>query len=159
MITSVGGHIKSYAPGEWAGFNGDRSLFVAVVPTADAVSFPDLALSRAEFVAVVQAPYNAVGPHPFQVPDTVIPTRFQLPAGDYVILFGSGLFGATGSGWMPIGPYDFATPRYIAGNNLIDFGPPRYILANAHTGPVAFFDMDYQPARFVITGYPLGNPH
>src|SRR4029079_2877416 len=55
LITGVGGHVKSYDPQQLPfppGFDGDRSLFVAIVPTVDADGFPDLALSQAAFVAV-----------------------------------------------------------------------------------------------------------
>jgi hypothetical protein len=78
MITGVGGHVKSYDPQVLPyppGFNGDRSLFVAIVPTADATSFPDLTLSQAVFASVFDAPFNSVGPYPFQVPETIIETH------------------------------------------------------------------------------------
>jgi len=149
LITGVGGHVKSYDPQVLPyppGFNGDRSLFVAIVPTIDAVSFPDLALSQAVFVAVFDAPFNSVGPFPFQVPEAIIETHRLLFPGDYVIIFGSGLFGATGSGWMPIASMDFGTPRYIFANN--------------HTGVAEFHEGGFQPARFVVVGFPvgIGNP-
>ena len=145
LITGVGGHVKSYDSLELPyppGFNGDRSLFVAIVPTVDADSFPDLALSQAAFVAVFDAPFNSVGPFPFQVPETIIETHLLLFPGDYVIIFGSGLFGATGIGWMPIAPTDFGTPRYI--------------FANTHTGVAEFHEGSFQPARFVVEGFPVG---
>jgi hypothetical protein len=141
LITGVGGHVKSFGPQE-PGFNGDRSLFVAIVPTIDEVSFPDLALSQAVFVAVFDAPFNSVGPYPFQVPETIIETHRLLFPGDYVIIFGSGLFGATGSGWMPIASMDFGTPRYIFANNS--------------TGVAEFHEGSFQPARFVVVGFPVG---
>jgi hypothetical protein len=141
LITGVGGHVKSYDPEQLPyppGFNGDRSLFVAIVPTVDSDSFPDLALSQAVFVAVFDAPFNSVGPYPFQVPETIIGTHLLLFPGDYVVIFGSGVFGATGSGWMPIAPTDLGTPRYIFANN---------------TG---FYERSFQPARFVVEGFPVG---
>jgi hypothetical protein len=55
-----------------------------------------------------------------------------------VIIFGSAMFGATGPGWMPIAS--------------MDFGAPRYIFANAHTGVAEFHEESFQPARFVATG-------
>jgi hypothetical protein len=145
LITGVGGHVKSYDPQELPyppGFNGDRSLFVAIVPTVDADSFPDLALSQAVFVAVFDAPFNSVGPFPFQVPETIIETHLLLFPGNYAIIFGSGLFGATGSGWMPIAPTNLGTPRYI--------------YANTSSGVAEFHEGSFQPARFVVEGFPVG---
>ena len=138
LITGVGGHVKSYDPQyPPADFNGDRSLFVAIVPTVDADSVPDL--SQAIFVAVFDAPFNSFdGPYPFQVPETIIKTSFLLFPGDYVIMFGSGLFGATGSGWMPIAPHDYGTPRYF------------FVVASG------FYERSFEPARFVVIGSPVG---
>src|SRR4030095_12344857 len=39
LITGVGGHVKSYCPGE-PGFNGDRPTYVALVPDVDSARFP-----------------------------------------------------------------------------------------------------------------------
>ena len=86
LITGVGGHVKSYDPQLLPyppGFNGDRSLFVAIVPTVDADRFPDLSLSQAIYVAVFDAPFNSVGPYPFQVAETIIKTQLLLFPGEY----------------------------------------------------------------------------
>lgn len=93
LITSVGGQVQG------SSFGGDRDIFVAIVPISGNERFPsDPALSEAVFAAVVEAPIL----DPPQVPDTVINTSFVLDPGKYAIFFGSGLFGATGSGWMPL---------------------------------------------------------
>jgi hypothetical protein len=151
LITGVGGHVKSYCPGE-PGFNGDRSLFVAIVPVVDSDSFPDLNLSQAVFYAVFDAPCNSVGPYPFQVPETIIETHLLLFPGDYVVLFGSGLFGATGTGWMPTPPMDLGTPTYIFANTqggVAQFHEYR-VSPSFQLG-----DLLPAPARFVVEGFPI----
>ena len=96
-ITDIGGHVKSSS--EYL----DRSIFAAIVPVSESTGFPsDIMLSEAVFEIVFEAPFNDVGPYPYQVPDTVIETDFVLGAGNYALMFGSGLFGATGGGWMPL---------------------------------------------------------
>jgi hypothetical protein len=107
-ITDIGGHIKSSSA------YTDRSLFAAVVPVLESTGFPsDMLLSEAVFATVVEAPFNDVGSYPYQVPDTVIKTDFVLEAGSYALLFGTGLFGATGAGWMPLRSSMMDLPWYF----------------------------------------------
>jgi hypothetical protein len=112
-ITDIGGHVKSSSSPEEFGFE-DRSLFTAIVPVLESTGFPsDMLLSEAVFATVFEAPYNDVGPYPYQVPDTVIETDFVLESGDYALIFGSGLFGATGGGWMPLRSSMMDLPWYF----------------------------------------------
>lgn len=107
-ITDIGGHVKSSSD------RHDRSLFAAVVPVMESTGFPsDTLLSEAVFATVFEAPFNDVGPYPYQVPDTVIETDFVLEAGSYALVFGSGLFGATGTGWMPLRSDMMELPWYF----------------------------------------------
>jgi len=105
IITDIGGHIKSWTDSsfEYLGLPIERSLFAAVVPLSDESWLPsDNWQNEVIYVSVVDAPFNDIGPYPYQVPDTVIDTSFILEPGDYALVFGSGLFGSTGSGWMPV---------------------------------------------------------
>lgn len=112
-ITDIGGHVKSSSSFEGHGYD-NRSMFVAVVPVYDSNGFPsDIQLSEAVFANVFEAPFNDVGPYPYQVPDTVIETDFVLEAGHYALMFGSGLFGATGGGWMPLRSGMIELPWYF----------------------------------------------
>lgn len=107
-ITDVGGHVKSSST------YPDRSLFAAVVPVLESTGFPsDILLSEAVFATIFEAPFNDVGPYPYQVPDTIINTDFVLEAGSYALLFGSGLFGATGAGWLPLRSSMMDLPWYF----------------------------------------------
>lgn len=120
-ITDIGGHVKSSSSPEDFGF-ADRSVFAAIVPVEDSTGFPsDTNLSEARFAIVFEAPYNDFGPYPYQVPDTVIETDFVLEAGNYALMFGSGLFGATGGGWMPMRSSMMYLPWYFG-----TFGVPEF---------------------------------
>lgn len=137
LITGIGGHIKSDV-------ELDRSLFVALVPLYGPELLPaDTSLSDAIFHATFLAPYNDVGPFPFQVPDTLISTHLVLGAGDYGIIFGSGLFGATGSGWMPVSGPIQPLPYFFSMNSFIgDY----------------FRNVDEQPVRFLVEGRQVPEP-
>lgn len=112
-ITDIGGHVKSSSSPEEFGYE-DRSVFAAIVPVSESTGFPsDMLLSEAVFATVFEAPFNDVGPYPYQVPDTVIGTDFVLEAGSYALVFGSGLFGATGGGWMPLRSSMMDLPWYF----------------------------------------------
>jgi len=101
LITKVGGHVKGNA-------NDDRSMFVSINPIGTPSSFPnDVFLSDAIFSESFIAPFNDIGPFPYQVPETILDTNFILGPGSYSFMFGSGLFGATGLGWMPIASRGF----------------------------------------------------
>jgi hypothetical protein len=138
-ITAVGGHIKGW------GYQ-DRTMFIAIVPLGEGNTLPDVRLKDAVFAVVVEAPFNDEGPYPQPVPDTLVETHLVLPAGEYLVIIGSGLFGATGSGWMPIASSSFGTPRYIH----VGFD-------GALREASQFFD----PVRFVVEGFSVGNgnPH
>lgn len=112
-ITDIGGHVKSSSSPEEFGYE-DRSLFAAIVPVSESTGFPsDMLLSETVFATVFEAPFNDVGPYPYQVPDTVIETDFVLEAGHYALVFGSGLYGATGGGWMPLRSSMMDLPWYF----------------------------------------------
>ena len=138
LITGVGGHVKSSGP------DNDRSIFVAIVPTFGPDYFPtDTVLSDAIFATSFEAPYNNAGPYPYQVDETIIDTRFILRPGSYAIVFGSGLFGATGTGWMPVsGPTQEL---------------PWFFLMNKYIGEY-FRDINEQPVQFLVEGMQIPVP-
>lgn len=120
-INDIGGHVKSSSSPEEYGFE-DRSLFAAIVPVSESTGFPsDILLSEAVFATVFEAPFNDVGPYPYQVPDTVIETDFVLEAGNYALMFGSGLYGATGGGWMPLRSDMMELPWYFHSRGMGEF--------------------------------------
>lgn len=120
-ITDIGGHVKSYSSFEGHQYD-NRSVFAAIVPVSELTGFPsDILLSEAVFSTVFEAPYNDVGPYPYQVPDTVIETDFVLEAGHYALMFGSGLFGATGGGCMPLRSDMIELPWYFSARHMTEF--------------------------------------
>jgi hypothetical protein len=136
-VTSIGGHFKGEA-------NTDRSLFLAVVALAEPLALPSLSdLSAPIFAATFIAPYNDAGPYPNQVPDTLVDVSLDLRAGSYALIAGSGLFGATGAGWMPTSGPIQPLPWYFAWNgNFPDSD---------------FRDLDEQPVRFLVNGEPCSS--
>lgn len=135
LVSGVGGHVKSH------GTEGEnRTIFVAAVPVGGPMGFPsDTTLSQAVFAITLDPPYNLVGPYPYQVQETILPSNFVVPAGHYAVVFGSGQFGATGSAWMPVSgpiqslPWFFSMNRYIG-----DY----------------WRNLNEQPMRFVVEGVP-----
>lgn len=140
LITGIGGHLKSSSE---VGY--DRSIFIALVPTEAPDYFPsDISLSNAIFTSVFDAPYNDVGPYPYQVDDTLISTNIILAPGNYALVAGSGLFGATGKGWMPVSGNTQNLPWFFYMNRLIgDY----------------FRNIDEQPIRFLVEGTPVPEPN
>lgn len=136
-ITGIGGHVKSNST--W-----DRSIFIALVPVSGPDGFPsDAELSEAIFSTIFEAPFNDEGPYPYQVPDTIIQADLILEPGWYAIVFGSGLFGATGSGWMPVCGSIQPLPWFFHRNCFID---------------EEFHNRDEQPIRFIVESCPLECP-
>ena len=89
---------------------------------SESTGFPsDMLLSEAVFATVFEAPFNDVGPYPYQVPDTLIETDFILGTGHYALVFGSGLYGATGGGWMPLRSAMMDLPWYFQGWHMTEF--------------------------------------
>lgn len=130
-ITSLGGHFKGEV-------GTDRSIFIALVEIASPSALPSLAdLGDPIFATSFLAPYNDVGPYPNQVPDTLLATDFDLAAGSYVLIVGSGLFGATGAGWMPSSGPIQELPWFVTWNGLIDDD---------------FVNRNEQPVRFLVNG-------
>ena len=131
-ITSIGGHVKGLS-------SQDRSLFIALVPVSGPDGVPDPELSQVIFSTVFEAPFNDEPPYPYQVPDTIIQTDLILEPGWYAIVFGSGLFGATGSGWMPLSGPTQPLPWFLYRNCLFD---------------EEFHNIDDQPTRFLVESCP-----
>ncbi len=128
QVTAVGGHVVG-------GFI-DRTLFVAVVPLDPLTDLPStFDLADALFADTFTAP---------ELSDEVtVPTDFQLNPGRYALLFGSGLFGATGQGGAPGNNGDIGSPQYIFSDNTAQiwrnggFDSVRFFLL---TGPAIFAD-------------------
>ena len=99
-VTELGGHLAEELPPE---------LFVAVVPLDPTTDFPGLSdLSDALFATIFTAPLPS--------DEISLAAKFQLSAGRYGILFGSGLFGATGEAAMPTNNPNVGDPEYFVGS-------------------------------------------
>lgn len=130
-IDSIGGHFKGNV-------TDDRSLFLALVGLDGPTALPSLADLSSPIAALsFVAPFNDVGPYPYQVADTVLQVDLDLSAGTYALIVGSGLFGATGSGWMPVSGPIQVLPWFVARNAFISDD---------------FRNLNEQPVRFLITG-------
>ncbi len=101
-VANVGGHLVAQDA-------GPETLFVAIVPL-EADGFPpdtsltDDAVFGASFV--VDSPSAEIA----------VPVGIVLDPGEYGMIFGSGLFGATGRGHMPGNDSDIDSPEYFFGD-------------------------------------------
>ncbi len=75
--------------------------------------------------------------------DVLIPLSVTLPPGDYALVFGSGLFGATGRGAMPL-------------NNTDIPGSASYFTWNGNLN--VWMDTQFRNLRFVVLGNPVETP-
>jgi len=101
------------------GAEGNGLVFAAIVPLTDLSAFPN-----AGNPALI-ADDNPLEVHTFTTPTlssvVTIPFSSSLPAGTYALLFGSGEFGATGSGAAPVNNTDIGTPSYFFRNSSNTF--------------------------------------
>ena len=123
LITEIGGQVQSWSddnhPLDW---DFDRTVFFALVPLQGDSLFPsDISLSEAIYSEVVDLHWS---PGNYAIHNDVLVSVNQiLTPGDYGVVFGSGLFGATGSGWMP---YTFSSvERDVPDPNYFTYQPHR----------------------------------
>ncbi|MCP4662595.1 MAG: hypothetical protein GY856_44940 [bacterium] len=102
-VTTVGGHLL--------GISGDPSLFVAIVPLVGTPpnDFPaNFSLNTAVFSETFSGPSPSAE---FSISTGA--DYLDLPAGSYALVFGSGRFGATGTGRMPGTDINIGSPEYF----------------------------------------------
>jgi hypothetical protein len=99
--TKIGGHFVG-APGE----NG--RLFGAIVSLDSASDFPD-----SGNLSTVDVLGSTLIEFPYPSSEVFGNLAVTLDPGWYAVVFGSGLFGATGFGAMPLNNPDIGTPTYI----------------------------------------------
>jgi hypothetical protein len=125
-VTELGGFINGVG-------DRDHSLFAAVVPVSGPELLPqDVDLGDAIYSSVFIPPLygSAAGEL-----DTVIQTNFILNPGNYALVFGSGLFGATGDGFLQVR------------SDRLD-----YVQLNKNQDPNAFRSINGQGTRMFVTG-------
>jgi hypothetical protein len=130
LVDHVGGNLLQDTPGD---------LFAAIVSLSDPIGLPsDQWMNDGSVVAhVVFAP-----PGP-DSDDVRIPLSVALAPGHYALVFGSGLFGASGEGVMPFeGQEDTSQASYFAGGD--DHG--------------GWVDGGFDSVRFVVTGTSVPEP-
>jgi hypothetical protein len=96
-ITSLGAHL--------VGVSGN--IFVAIMPLNGGTDLPNTPFNPGE------ALFSTTFVAPIPSNEVSINTAFQLSAGRYGIVFGSGVFGATGSAVAPTNDTDIPTPEYF----------------------------------------------
>ncbi len=113
-LTSVQIHVDHSG-----GAEGNGLIFAAIVPLANLSAFPNAGSPG------LIADDNPVEVQTFTTPTfsavVTIPFSASLPAGTYAVVFGSGEFGATGSGAAPVNGTDIGTPSYFFRNSANDF--------------------------------------
>lgn len=122
-VTAVGGHLTMHL-----GFEG-QTLFAAIVPLEGPDALP-LGEPFGEGEVIASAVFSAG----FPSSDVRVPLSVTLDPGYYGLIFGTGLFGATGEGGMPLNNYDLPGASYLFWNGFVWFGDP------------------FDGARFVVEG-------
>lgn len=90
---------------------GFGSLFFAINPLNPITNFPNsLTLNDAVFAGLINFPPSAGFNNPALSDELSLSTNFLLPAGNYSVIAGSGLFGATGAGFAPDNNTDIGIP-------------------------------------------------
>lgn len=121
-VAKLGGHLVADGV--------DGTVFVAVVPLAANDFPPDTTLADdAVFATVLTAPATSA--------EVSADVAFALTPGRYAIMFGSGLFGATGRAKLPGVDADIGTPEYFFSDNNIP----------------AYFDGGFSNSRFFLIGF------
>ena len=105
-ITHVGGHLGELTSG---------GLFAAIVALPSSLGFPQFAPGNIETNSLASTVFS-IGD--FSSVDKLVALNTVLPQGNYALVFGSGAFGASGSGFMPTNGSVLGTPSFITG----DFG-------------------------------------
>ncbi len=96
-VTALGGHIR--------GDYGGDPLFLAIFPTDGSLPPAPPNTDDAFFIQLVTPPTSPS--------DYSLPTDFMLPPGNWAVIFGSGMAGATGEGNMPQTNLEVGTPTYV----------------------------------------------
>lgn len=123
-VESIGGHM----------YNFSGSLFGAIV----SLSGPNALPSGNPFDLTTLASTNFTGPFPSA--DILTPLSVTLSPGDYAVIFGSGQFGASGSGAMP--------------NNNTDLPGASYFFWTGYN----WQNGGFTKARFVVEGTVIPEP-
>lgn len=139
-ITAIGGDL---------GTSG--SIFGALLPLSSIADLPERAPLELDALAVAWKVFSAPDGWPETV-DFRTSLEVELDPGTYLLVFGSGLFGATGYGWMGTGnPSIIGTPFVRSSNlNIPDMPLGRWV------GPIPNYSGT--SPRFVVEGTPIAVP-
>lgn len=132
-ITAIGGHLAS-----------EGKIFGAIVRLPAATGAPSFGPAEIQSNAVVNVVFQA----PRESIDLMVPLSATLPPGSYGLIFGSGAFGADGTGFMPV-PGDTGSAEIAAVVN--------YFSATVTTGSSFSRKWEngrFRGARFVVYGDP-----
>ncbi len=129
-VTSIAGHLQ-----------GSGSIFGAIV----SLTGDDLLPAGNPFdlgVVLASGTFDVA----FPSAERSLALSLTLGPGDYGVIFGSGLFGATGSASMPFSQFTGA----------VDIGSPSYFLWDGDLGE--WRDTEFSSLRFVVYGESVGVP-
>ncbi len=129
-VTAIGGHLRETGL-------GNQELFGAIVMLAGPGAMPGGApFNPGEVMTSITFNPNPATTNASD--DIMVPVSVQLEPGSYAVVFGSGLFGATGDGGMPFngqtvtaagsGSYFFWDGNFSTWLNGGGFGPLRFVV-------------------------------
>ncbi len=113
-ISSIGAAFANTADQSTSGPNGDGSIFGAIVAVDPVTGLPTQPVENLASITLAEAVFT-----PTADGDTTVPLSEVLQPGTYGVVFGSGLFGATGVADLLVGNDTVGTPSVFEN----DFAP------------------------------------
>jgi hypothetical protein len=113
-VTSIGADFTNTAQESTSGPNGDGSIFGAIVQVDPVTGLPLQGVENLSSITLAEAVFT-----PTQDGDTTVTLPVVLPPGTYGIVFGSGLFNATGTADLLAGNDTVGSPSVFEN----DFAP------------------------------------
>jgi hypothetical protein len=149
-ITSIGAAFAHTAITSTDG-NGNEEVFGAIVPVNLSTGFPSQSIETLASTAL-----GAVAFTPMADGDTTVPLTLQLAPGTYGVVFGSGLFGATGDADL-LASEDIAGSPLVFGDEFGTDGNGNALVSGSSFGPASESDVRLfvnarEPASVTLLG-------
>ena len=108
QVTDIGGHLGTFLPNSGLDF-GNGEIFGAIVSLSGSNAVPQVKPFQLEEEVLAATSFNPG----FPSRDVTVPLFVKLNPGNYALIFGTGLFGASGYGFMPDFQQDFPGSSYF----------------------------------------------
>ncbi len=110
QVTEIGGHVGTFLPNSNSELDtGNGEVFGAIVSLSDSNAVPKVNPFQLEEEVLASTSFSPG----FPSRDVTVPLFVKLNPGNYALIFGTGLFGASGYGFMPDFQQDFPGSSYF----------------------------------------------